>query len=426
MEEIVMQPLKLHAQKHLFSALKVFALATSFLLSAMQGAQAAPFGYVPEAFDIAVIDTANNSLVTNILLPGFGSVGDSIAFTPDIKFGYASGVTTIDPFATPIVIQAQVWKIDATSNQIVGTPISLPNMNGVGDIVATPNGKLMYIAGIKITNFLPEFSQIFVISTTTDAIVKTIPLVTTLGGITSLIVSPDGARLYVSATAYENGVNVRGAVAIVDTASNTVIGPPIPLAPLSGVMAISPDGKRLYVASTNGSVLSDGLYVVDTATAQVVKTLRPAAGLGVYPTAMAFAPDGRTLWLGNDRDPMWLLDTTTEVFTQILQNGGRSIAFRPDGKFAYLIPITRIAPVVVVDTATLLATTAISIQNTEGTNATDDVSTHRVVGQFQSIQRQARQFVERLDGFSELPYPRAANRREYRRSHLLEHAVLRD
>jgi YVTN family beta-propeller protein len=67
----------------------------------------------------------------------------------------------------------------------------------------------------------------------------------------------------------------------------------------ASALALSPDRKFLVCANAG----SDNLSVIDTATQRVVETIwaRPKPGdlLGATPNALAFAPDGRTLYVAN-------------------------------------------------------------------------------------------------------------------------------
>ena len=74
-------------------------------------------------------------------------------------------------------------------------------------------------------------------------------------------VTPDGKHAYVSTDA--------SLVAVIDTATNTVVGSPIPVGTYPWGMAITPDGKRVCVTN----LLSNDVSVIDTATNTVVATV---------------------------------------------------------------------------------------------------------------------------------------------------------
>src|SRR5215813_9410586 len=58
-------------------------------------------------------------------------------------------------------------------------------------------------------------------------------------------------------------------VSVIDTATNTLVGLPIPVGDFPFGVAVSPDGSKVYVANANSSTVS----VIDTATNMVVGTI---------------------------------------------------------------------------------------------------------------------------------------------------------
>jgi len=77
--------------------------------------------------------------------------------------------------------------------------------------------------------------------------------------------------------------NWGGTVSVISTATNTVVGSPIPAGSGPDALAISPDGKTLYVANWGGTV-----SVISTATHTVVGSPIP---VGIEPDALAISPD---------------------------------------------------------------------------------------------------------------------------------------
>jgi YVTN family beta-propeller protein len=91
-------------------------------------------------------------------------------------------------------------------------------------------------------------------------------------------VTPDGSKIYV-ADPFANTVSV------IDTATNTVIGSPIPIPPLNPIIgatpasvAVTPDGSKVYVVNANANNVS----VIDTATNTVIGSPIP---VGIFPHA---------------------------------------------------------------------------------------------------------------------------------------------
>src|SRR6516162_2325563 len=75
-------------------------------------------------------------------------------------------------------------------------------------------------------------------------------------------------------------------VSVIDTATNTVVGSPIPVGRSPFGVAVTPDGSKVYVANS----LSGTVSVIDTATNTVVGS--PIA-VGNFPLGgVAVTPDG--------------------------------------------------------------------------------------------------------------------------------------
>ena len=100
-----------------------------------------------------------------------------------------------------------------------------------------------------------------------------------------MAITPDGARVYVA-----NGGT--GTVSVIDTATNTVIGSPIPVGTAPQGVAITPDGTRVYVANQN----SNSVSVIDTATNTVIGS---PITVGSGPRGMAITPDGAFAYVTN-------------------------------------------------------------------------------------------------------------------------------
>ncbi|MBN1910278.1 MAG: hypothetical protein JW818_11105, partial [Pirellulales bacterium] len=88
-----------------------------------------------------------------------------------------------------------------------------------------------------------------------------------------------------------------GSVTVIDLASGE--RQEIPTHLHASALAVSPDEAFVVVANA----ASDNLSVIDTSTGQVVETIwakpKPSELLGATPNALAFAPDGRTLYVAN-------------------------------------------------------------------------------------------------------------------------------
>src|SRR6266851_2986828 len=96
-------------------------------------------------------------------------------------------------------------------------------------------------------------------------------------------------------------------VSVIDTATNMVIGSPIPVGfnPLG--VAVTPDGSTVYVANRNASTVS----VIDTATNIVIGSPIP---VGSGPVGVAVTPDGSTVYITNQRaNTISVIDTATNT-----------------------------------------------------------------------------------------------------------------
>jgi YVTN family beta-propeller protein len=85
-------------------------------------------------------------------------------------------------------------------------------------------------------------------------------------------------------------------VLVIDTATNTIVGTPIPLGIGPSWVAITPDGKHAYVANTGAGIVSTGtVAVIKSATNKVVATIP----VGMEPEELLFTPDGKRAYVAN-------------------------------------------------------------------------------------------------------------------------------
>src|SRR5580704_7404011 len=82
-----------------------------------------------------------------------------------------------------------------------------------------------------------------------------------------------------------------GTVSVIDTATNTVVGLPIPVGREPFGVDVTPDGKHAYV--TNRS--SNNVSVIDTASNTVAATV----AVGNTPRGIAIARDGKHAYVTN-------------------------------------------------------------------------------------------------------------------------------
>jgi len=137
-------------------------------------------------------------------------------------------------------------------------------------------------------------------------------------------------------------------VTVIDTATNMVVGPPIPVGNTPRGVAITPDGTRAYVANQG----SNDVFVIDTATNMVVG---PPIPVGTLPFGVAITPDGTSAYVANQGlSNVTVIDTATNMVVGPpipVGTGPRGVAITPDGTRAYVTNLIS-SNVTVIDTAT--------------------------------------------------------------------------
>jgi YVTN family beta-propeller protein len=189
------------------------------------------------------------------------------------------------------------------------------------------------------------FGTVSVIDVETNAVITTIslPAGSSPG---QRAVSPDGTRVYVS-----TGV----ALAVIDTATNSVVVPAIPVGFGTRSVAISPDGRFAYVA-----IQFEGrVTIVDTATNAVVATV----DTGGQPTGLKTTPDGSRVYVANSTTgTVSVIDATTNtiVSTILVELNPQDLEMSPDGAKVYVSNFNS-ASVSVIDTASNTVEASISV-----------------------------------------------------------------
>jgi len=125
-------------------------------------------------------------------------------------------------------------------------------------------------------------------------------------------------------------------------------------------VAVSPNGRHAYIANRDAQVLT----AVDTAINQVAATVPIKAG---PPQFLAFAPDGRTLYVSifNDQQTIHMInvvDTASNTVVAMIPQPAQPYlpAVTPDGKRLF-VPNHDVAAVSVIDTATNKVITQIKV-----------------------------------------------------------------
>jgi YVTN family beta-propeller protein len=287
------------------------------LLSMVSAAHAAPFAYITQSSSnsVAVIDTANNAVVTTIL--GGEQDWNGIGFTP---FGVA-----VHPSGSHVYVgntdSNTVSVIATASNTVVGT-VSVGTDVGPAGLAIHPNGSRLYVAN-------QFFDSVTVIDTASLAVVGTV----TVGGEpVGVAVNPAGTRLYVT----NNGSNT---VSVVDTATLTVVATvPVGQRPIG--VAVNPSGTRVYVTNVMGhrdasNVLRPTLSVLDASTNTTITTVQ----VGSSPRGVAVHPSGSHVYVANGfSGTVSVIETAgnTVVATPTLGVGLYGIGVTPSGSHVYV------------------------------------------------------------------------------------------
>jgi YVTN family beta-propeller protein len=122
-----------------------------------------------------------------------------------------------------------------------------------------------------------------------------------------------------------------GTVSLISTATDTVIGSPIPVGSSPFGAAVTPDGSKVYVANFS----SDTVSVIATATNTVIATI--PVGFGPY--GVALAPDGTKVYVTNEiSNSVSVISTATDkvLNTITVGNSPIGVAVSPDGLTVYV------------------------------------------------------------------------------------------
>jgi YVTN family beta-propeller protein len=141
-----------------------------------------------------------------------------------------------------------------------------------------------------------------------------------------LLASPALAARYAYTGNYKNDT-----VSVIDTATNQIVGDPIPSGEGPYSMAITPNGKSLLVVNES----SEDMSVIDIPSKRNVATIP----LGIETATVAVTPDGTTAWVTDQRaDQAIAIDLRTNTASTPFPVGGEpwGVAFTPDGKTAYV------------------------------------------------------------------------------------------
>lgn len=296
----------------------------SLLFVLPQSAQTAPFAYVATGLDtVSVIDTAKDSVVASITVPGIGEEYDSkdIVVHPQGHTVYAS-------------TDAGISIIDAATNSVAATLVLGKRPFA---LAVHPDGTRLYAAS---AHGWEDPATLYIVDTVSLTVTADIPLNSVFAsGIESMAIGPDGSRLYLGGNdgwgkvvlfntqslAIEAEANAcdwtvpdiqvgsngelvyvvsfcewDSTVYIYDGASLSRVGDVLYLPGLLPIrLAVHPTEPRFYV-------LSEVVSVVDTATLAVLADI-PLDG---SPWDIAIHPDGLSLYATSE-SAVSVIDTVT-------------------------------------------------------------------------------------------------------------------
>ena len=196
-----------------------------------------------ECRSLLVIDTATDTVIATVPVGIIFLFG--IAISPDGSNVYVTGE------------RGNVYAITTATNTVT----NIQDSSRMKGIAVSPNGRWVYAT---------EVEGLGVIDTATDAFIDHVTIPDGGADRYGVAVSPDGKKVYV--TTYQTN-----SVSVIDTATNTVVGSPIPVGSGPYGVAVTPDGRKIFVANELGGTVS----VIDAVTGTVVTALP----VGSQPTA---------------------------------------------------------------------------------------------------------------------------------------------
>ncbi len=212
-------------------------------------------------------------VVTTGPLPGTGSQATNFVVSPD---GTAAYILTFTPYNTNA---GALIRIALPSGQVTASYSA--DFEAFG-IALNPKLHLVYVT---YTESLYGPDILAALDATTLAPVTSVTGV--IGG-TQIGVAPSGKYLYLG-QAGGSGFAILNASTLKTVASVPIVG--------GGVPVVSPDGSKLYVAAS-AFAGSASIVVLSAATLQITQTIPIGPNTGLGPTALS--PDGTTLYIAEN------------------------------------------------------------------------------------------------------------------------------
>lgn len=181
------------------------------------------------------------------------------------------------------------------------------------DLAVSPDGTQLWVTDTGPQTGAGSPTDIDVISTATDKVTATLPL---LSAPAQIAFSPSGASAYVTTAA---------GLWIFDTATDHLAGVVSGLGDPHGI-AVSPDGSTVYVTNTADNVVD----VISAASHKVTATIP----VGQLPWGVALSAKGGTLYVADpDSNQVSVINTKTDAVTSTISLAGDPdvLALTPDG-----------------------------------------------------------------------------------------------
>ena len=209
-------------------------------------------------------------------------------------------------------------------------PVATRPVSSPRSIAPHPNGRVVYVS--------QGTTGVAVLDTASQTVIATVPMPGLLPA--DLILSPDGRSLFVAG----GFLGVRGTfVAAIDTATNAVSGGlPSPLYGGGGgsLVATNASGTKLYLIGASASFLLPSVEVVDATTAPLTPLTSIAFPFGDSVTALVVHP-AETFVYAATRHAVTVIDGATDTVTRTvaLADSGlsTSLAMDPTGAFVYAL-----------------------------------------------------------------------------------------
>ncbi|KAA0024405.1 YncE family protein [Antrihabitans cavernicola] len=252
---------------------------------------------------VQVIDPAKQEVVKTIT--GVGDHPLVLKEKPDHSKLYASNfgplvwnITVIDPHTNKVIKKVPT----------IGPPYAVSQMSYDGRYLFIPTA----------------LSVVQVLDTTTDEIVRTLPIVLPPGPV-HLELSRDDSVMYVFA--------LGGIVSKYDTHTGALLAPPLFLNGVGpGWGAMSVDGKHVYAVNA-----VSGVTIIDAEKWVIERTMFEP--VGSMPLSATLTPDGNEMWICNfGTNDITVMDAHTGAIQRVIKTDVTPtyLGFSADGKTAYV------------------------------------------------------------------------------------------